>query len=940
MGKRRERRRAALSNAGRRVKLDLFAEPSGDLDGSDAHEEVGGDIDSRQTTKLPKSASSSGQQAQNPLLLLEQYSDDEVDEDSNKNSDHDGQDALLPDCNDEVAALLAEGCEKVEANVGEDIIAEKAVQEEPERGSAEFSENLESKDEAKTDTNNLGYLSKETDVVQTSVPATSIVQVSGDVISGWRVVMHEESHNYYYWNVETGETSWEVPDVVLAQTQPTLSATDVITSPTQFPENVTVFKQDSGLSNGGRLDAFSAESTGYKNGVPVTASQGSEVDQSYAAFSTCSNNVNIAKAASEIYADYAVTNEEQKSGLDLPSHLLNWSSSLLERLKSLQKSGGHEWTLKYILETQVRLSDLESLMPYKASLLPFWEHLARKLRQIEDDINKEIYQTVVVSSQLDEAKITDSPNIVRNEKFQGMSDVASDVARMENSGISALEHSHLPTDSASLTIIANGENISPSNGENISPSKGNSTSVIDHASEIAIDEMASKSEHSVEDVDMEVDMEVEDAGFAGSLTVAGTPDIYNAKSFTSFEQPLQPDQQAQPNLSSGFAYMGHEDGSVAPPPPPADEEWIPPPPPDNEDVPPPPPDEPAEPLYHMPPSYTQLGQPVCYTEPYQVSYPDSSIQYYAHPVPEVVPSADFYGHPEACNVVLAQAPFCYEAVPNSHTGSAPLVVNGVVPEGYGILQNATSSLSIFSTAGSSQLHVDSASVSFDPSFTFHYGSSDTASMNTASAADEIDKGCGDTKASVRVSTSVSPTNDVPPTSNAVTDPSAVANTTAISKVQPKALRSKKRTVAVAPSLRSNKKVSSLLDKWKAAKEELEEDEEEPENAYEILERKREREIKEWHAQQIASGDAKENANFQPLGGDWRERVKRRRAQSSSDVTQSPAEASTDGNQQQPDLAEIAKDLPSGWQAYWDESTKQVYYGNVNTSETSWTKPRK
>lgn len=35
---------------------------------------------------------------------------------------------------------------------------------------------------------------------------------------------------------------------------------------------------------------------------------------------------------------------------------------------------------------------------------------------------------------------------------------------------------------------------------------------------------------------------------------------------------------------------------------------------------------------------------------------------------------------------------------------------------------------------------------------------------------------------------------------------------------------------------------SLIDQWKAAKEELE-DEEEPENAYEILERKREREIK-------------------------------------------------------------------------------------------------
>ncbi|KAL3520725.1 hypothetical protein ACH5RR_018874 [Cinchona calisaya] len=48
-------------------------------------------------------------------------------------------------------------------------------------------------------------------------------------------------------------------------------------------------------------------------------------------------------------------------------------------------------------------------------------------------------------------------------------------------------------------------------------------------------------------------------------------------------------------------------------------------------------------------------------------------------------------------------------------------------------------------------------------------------------------------------------------------------------------RNKKRTMVVVPSLRSNKKVSSLVDKWKAAKGELQEEEKEPENAYEILE---------------------------------------------------------------------------------------------------------
>jgi len=27
-----------------------------------------------------------------------------------------------------------------------------------------------------------------------------------------------------------------------------------------------------------------------------------------------------------------------------------------------------------------------------------------------------------------------------------------------------------------------------------------------------------------------------------------------------------------------------------------------------------------------------------------------------------------------------------------------------------------------------------------------------------------------------------------------------------------------------------------------------------------------------------------------------------------------------------------------FQAYWDEASKQVYYGNVVTSETTWTRP--
>lgn len=60
MGKRKERRLAALNNAGRRVKLDLFAEPPGDLGGSTEHDEVGGDKDSKHRDGLPNSPTSSG----------------------------------------------------------------------------------------------------------------------------------------------------------------------------------------------------------------------------------------------------------------------------------------------------------------------------------------------------------------------------------------------------------------------------------------------------------------------------------------------------------------------------------------------------------------------------------------------------------------------------------------------------------------------------------------------------------------------------------------------------------------------------------------------------------------------------------------------------------------------------------------------------------------
>lgn len=58
MGKRKERRFAA-NNTSRRVKLDLFAEPSGDLGGSDVRCD-GVEKKKTEPNELPKSPSSSG----------------------------------------------------------------------------------------------------------------------------------------------------------------------------------------------------------------------------------------------------------------------------------------------------------------------------------------------------------------------------------------------------------------------------------------------------------------------------------------------------------------------------------------------------------------------------------------------------------------------------------------------------------------------------------------------------------------------------------------------------------------------------------------------------------------------------------------------------------------------------------------------------------------
>ncbi|KAK9941155.1 hypothetical protein M0R45_017777 [Rubus argutus] len=898
MGNRKERRRlAAMSNSGRRVKLDLFAEPSGDLGGSAEHDGLGGDVHSKGHSGLPNSPSSSGRQPENPLLLLGQYSDEELDDGSNKTLSDAAVENSSPQNNDEVKSVLNESGQNLDIECGNDLASQK-------KGVDTNSDPLDDQimeDGDKREDGDMasGDLRTELDLKEkVSLPETSNVQVIGDVSSGWKIVMHEESNSYYYWNTESGETSWEVPDVLAEATKLTC---DQKMPSADGTETVPVGTQ---------------EAHGYSNSDMVEGSS------------------NTVPQGLELYGDGSQMNEwnigcHNGSGIDPSSHLVKCSEALLERLKLLQGSKDHmqglNWITKYMLEVEIRLFDFKSLLSYGSSLLPFWMHSEIQLKRLESAINDEM-SMIVNSGESNEAS---HASFSRGEiNFQESMGCKIESHQTENKQlISSLDDLH---GTLSVDAVTEDEEVKGSvlKAEHVSAFDSPTRHIKDGASDqvhgvVIPDESTTKNEVCAEeDVDMDVDMEVEDSNSAGVTSIAY---VLNSKEIAATEQPVQ---SSPPSL---YTLLVSEDTFAVPPPP--DEEWIPPPPPDNEQVPPPPPDEPPpEPPYPPLSSYPETGQP-SYAEHYNFSYPVSSFDYYGHTV-AAAPGGNYYGHVEGCQVAIPHLPVYYGADPST----AQVAANPVEPVTYYGIQDGTGPApSVVSSVDSSQFHSEAAPLSSDNLASDHPISINSfAGAGSSGSSMEVPS----TSATVQEPATVMANDTIRvPLTNTVSAAPPIPATSVVAKAQSKVVRTKKRTIPAASSLRSNKKVSSLVDKWKAAKEEMLEDEEEPENTYELLERKRQREIEEWYKQQITSGEAKDNANFQPLGGNWREKVKRKKAQLAREAAQTAPEAPSNGNQQ-PDLTELSRDLPSGWQVYWDESSKQVYYGNTVTSETTWTRPTK
>ncbi|KAF2298108.1 hypothetical protein GH714_014878 [Hevea brasiliensis] len=453
----------------------------------------------------------------------------------------------------------------------------------------------------------------------------------------------------------------------------------------------------------------------------------------------------------------------------------------------------HDQMSKYILEVDIRLSDIKSLSSYGSALLPFWVHSQRQLKRLEDVINNEIYHLAVSAQMDDDVEATANVSFEEKEKSWGSVGHHSNSDRCENNKKS--EFASVATD------VENDSHDDPC--EN----------AYDHEF------------HSGEDV-MDVDMEVED-GVPVSITALGDD------SSTKFVAPAK--QLSLPNTPAEHSTLTSGYESSVPPPP--EEDWIPPPPPDSDQVPPPPPDseqvppppppdEPPESSYPLLPSYPETHQPYPYTEQYNLPYPDPNFQYYGHTV--TVPSSNLYGHADGSQVGVSHASLYYETVANTYVETTPVMVSPVEPVAYYNLQDGSVPSLPDVRVESSCLHSESVPVGYDA-----FASDQVINVDKPAEAGQnlkldvsvvvgetITASVGFTSNSIAAETPAT-TNVMENVSAASTNPgnaAAAVSVTTAAKVQSKVPRSKKRTVAVAPSLRSNKKVSSLVDKWKAAKE--------------------------------------------------------------------------------------------------------------------------
>ena len=226
--------------------------------------------------------------------------------------------------------------------------------------------NLEGRDIGENDVISLSASSKEmSSVERISVPGNLDVQGTGDTSLGWKMVMHEESNQYYYWNTETGETSWEVPDVLVQASQlnpeqKTLPVTEGLESARlgyEVKSTLDVECSDSSplhstcVSMGANLVSETKEvyehvsqvneyTEGCKGETLEVKDGDAVINQNelsgYGAVNDLLGNGNSIRTGLEKNVHERIADKEPETGIDISFHLVEQSESLLEKLMTLK----------------------------------------------------------------------------------------------------------------------------------------------------------------------------------------------------------------------------------------------------------------------------------------------------------------------------------------------------------------------------------------------------------------------------------------------------------------------------------------------------------------------------------------------------------------------------------------------------------------------------
>uniref|UniRef100_A0A8R7R158 WW domain-containing protein n=2 Tax=Triticum urartu TaxID=4572 RepID=A0A8R7R158_TRIUA len=727
MGRRKERRLAAKAASGRRVKLDLFLDPS---PGEASMKEGVGEENRGQQTGVPTSPSSSDKK-ENPLALLGQYSDDEEEDEvatdqpigETKGSPTDASAEVIHDQGD----ITGDN-----GNADSELPASVSVQQE-----------VSQADDVKIITETVAQeftvapdptLENECVTATEAVPDSSGMQIVGDIGGNWKAIMHEQSNQCYYWNTVTGETSWEIPNGLAS-----VVAADGITSasvPTHMGYSVEAQAHVLPHSN---VEAYPSD-VSVGNGTATYTAMGTYTHDPYA------------------YTGAVASHET----VDIdPLQLAKYGEDLLQRLKLLERPHVAIDSLELIKrEIEIRIADCNALSSYGSSLLPLWLHAEVHLKQLELSVSKF------------EASYT------TKHGYRETVD-AGHKAPNEAEVMAPSEGEHLKVDVSTLGISTGDENIKveePCTTSSVQNSQGVAAAILRVESD--------------SDEDMDVEMEVDEEGVeeqGGSTSMANK------------EHPSS-EQVRSPALSSLEDSAPPPQDNDIPPPPPPEEEWIPPPPPENEPAPPPPP-EPEEPAVSFVNADT-LPQP--YGDQANLGYTLPGMEYYPAAGTDGT-NANYYMQASDSHILQSQQHSYY--APLSASGvSIPVETTSIPPVPGSYYSYPSVTMAATEVAAESSGYYASSTSAISSGELDNKTSSASLVANSNVNTVESDKVISKEPTVASLSQSVGAVSSGPTVHGSSTQASTSSTN------QTKVPRTKKRPVAVASSLRSNKKVSSLVDK--------------------------------------------------------------------------------------------------------------------------------